>query len=323
MKPNKETALKVSRELLNGKSITIVDVGARNKTWELPGIASLCDVYGFEPNVVEYDKMIVNKTDLELVVKDLKDLPYRSIQYIDKALSNREGTSAFNITRGPGACSLLEPNTDMITQMEYYTPRTKKFPPQFEIEKKQITQVTTLDKVAEFTKIDSIDYLKLDTQGNELDILHGAKNLFSENRVGVIKSEVEFQELYKHQGFFSDIDAFLRSQGFTLLNIEFDARHRVIWSKERIRWDKGTLLFGDAYYALSLQTHSNLSETQVIRHALVLSELGFIDYAIALLNRAKSMPSESRDFLISYWKADNRTWKRKIKHWLERRFFNG
>ncbi|NJO36876.1 MAG: FkbM family methyltransferase [Rhizobiales bacterium] len=60
----------------------------------------------------------------------------------------------------------------------------------------------------------STDFLKLDVQGAELDILtHGRETL---KHVSMIQTEVSFQPLYENQPLFADVDAFLRKEGFVL-----------------------------------------------------------------------------------------------------------
>ena len=64
---------------------------------------------------------------------------------------------------------------------------------------------------------EEVDVIKLDLQGYELEALKGSTSLL--NRVKLILTEVEFIPLYKDQVLFSDIDAFLRQQGFMLHNL--------------------------------------------------------------------------------------------------------
>ena len=47
-------------------------------------------------------------------------------------------------------------------------------------------QTQTLDNFCNKTNIESVDVLKIDTEGNELDVLQGAKNLLSEGKIKLI-----------------------------------------------------------------------------------------------------------------------------------------
>lgn len=61
-----------------------------------------------------------------------------------------------------------------------------------------------------------IDILKLDLQGYELEALKGSVGML--NRVKLALLEIEFFPLYENQPLFSDIDIFMRANGFRLLN---------------------------------------------------------------------------------------------------------
>ena len=51
-------------------------------------------------------------------------------------------------------------------------------------------QTQTLDDFCLDEKIENIDVLKMDTEGNELNILKGAIRLLSENKINVIYTEI-------------------------------------------------------------------------------------------------------------------------------------
>lgn len=82
---------------------------------------------------------------------------------------------------------------------------------------------------------DSIDILKLDLQGYELVALKGAQGILE--RIKLILVEVEFVSLYKDQPLFADIDNFLRTNDFRLLNLYDLYTH-----------EDGQLTSGDAIY---------------------------------------------------------------------------
>lgn len=119
----------------------------------------------------------------------------------DIALSNTKGTLDFYIT-GKGNCSsLLEPDKDhpivqSRTNLNQYN--------------KVQVQVDTLDNI--LGHLPQIDYLKLDTQGNEYEIFEGAINTLS--KVKYIKCEVEFTPVYTNQKLAGDIVEFLKEFNF-------------------------------------------------------------------------------------------------------------
>jgi FkbM family methyltransferase len=68
-----------------------------------------------------------------------------------------------------------------------------------------------------------IDFLKLDIQGAELAALMGAERTL--NRTAVVHCEVEFSAIYKDQPLYPQIQAFLNSRGFEVIDILVSHRY--------------------------------------------------------------------------------------------------
>ena len=68
-----------------------------------------------------------------------------------------------------------------------------------------------------FKKNKKIDLLKIDTQGNELNVLKGSKKLLK--NVKFIKLELMLYDYYEKSYFFSDIESFLKKFDFKIFNI--------------------------------------------------------------------------------------------------------
>lgn len=135
------------------------------------------------------------------------------------------------ITRGKTKSSLYEPNIELL----------KEFPnwQRFEVIEEVSVNTEALDDL-----IKGSDFIKIDVQGAEFDILQGAtENL--ESATG-IELEVEFVELYKNQVLFSRIDSFLRFLGFRLYQL-----NPIYWQtiEEKHSGIKpGQLIYADALY---------------------------------------------------------------------------
>lgn len=75
---------------------------------------------------------------------------------------------------------------------------------------KHVVKVDTLDSFAGENKIDFIDLLKIDTEGNEFAILSGASHLLAQKRIGII--QFEFNEMNViSRSFFRDFRIILRN----------------------------------------------------------------------------------------------------------------
>ena len=73
-------------------------------------------------------------------------------------------------------------------------------------------QCTTVDETCEFHKIDSIYLLKIDTEGHELNVLLGAKNVLSKRKVFLVQVERKLD--YQNQSSIKQVATLLESFGY-------------------------------------------------------------------------------------------------------------
>jgi hypothetical protein len=108
--------------------------------------------------------------------------------------------------------------------------------------------VVVLDDIAPgaAAPLPRIDFVKIDTQGFEIEVLRGGRTTITGQVVGV-EIEVEFAPLYEGQPLFRHVDAFLAECGFTLFKLR-----RQEWVRRGFEHDArgtaGQLVFGDALY---------------------------------------------------------------------------
>jgi len=176
--------------------IRIVDVGAmpegEDRYQDLLA-NGLAEVTGFEPNAEQFARLAGRAG------------PCR---YLPVFLG-RGGPANFNLTRYPGCSSLFAPDPRVIDLFE--TIGCSDAGGNFHVERVETVETTRLDDLGPELHA---DFLKLDVQGFELDILRHATAKLKETVV--IETEVEFIPLYKEQPLFGDIQCFLRDQGFVL-----------------------------------------------------------------------------------------------------------
>ena len=79
--------------------------------------------------------------------------------------------------------------------------------------------VTTIDEYCEKHNINTIDILKIDTQGSELDILMGMENMLRQKKVKLIFTETYFQQQYENQPLMFDISNYLSKFGYFVQDI--------------------------------------------------------------------------------------------------------
>ena len=118
------------------------------------------------------------------------------------------GQMPMHINRSPMTSSLL-PRSDI--GKRYFDAVTQ-------TEETRDVPVVTLDAWSEQERIERVDILKLDLQGYELEALRGARQLLSRG-VACVFTEISFIPLYEGSALFSDIDVFMRRNGYRLLNL--------------------------------------------------------------------------------------------------------
>lgn len=98
-------------------------------------------------------------------------------------------------------------------------PRHELVAPESRVISKEVVEVRRLDELSEkFSLPDHVPFLKIDTQGSELDILEGATDCLS--LMAGLELELSFVPLYEGQPLFKDLTDYLADRGFDLVGIE-------------------------------------------------------------------------------------------------------
>src|ERR1051325_10323919 len=179
-------------EILKPARLTaVVDIGANPIDGDPPYkamlAAGLCQVTGFEPQGAALAKLEQSKGPHE--------------QYLPYAVG--DGTErTLHVCELEGMTSLLVPDPAHLALFNLF--------PTWGTVKQQIPITTRkLDDIAEIT---ALDFLKMDVQGAEREVLaHGRTKLAD---TVAIQTEVSFVPLYKDQPSFGDMDLALRALGF-------------------------------------------------------------------------------------------------------------
>jgi FkbM family methyltransferase len=91
----------------------------------------------------------------------------------------------------------------------------------FELEKRIEVETTTLDAYCSENGVQHIHILKMDTQGTELDILHGATAMLQSGAVTMAYVEILFSPLYQGNALYHDIASFMHEQEMDLFRIYY------------------------------------------------------------------------------------------------------
>jgi hypothetical protein len=160
----------------------------------------------------------------------------------------------------------------------------------FKVEKKTLIDTVSLDELYAKGDIEGIDFIKIDVQGAELDIIKGSKNVLNDNVLGM-SIEVEFVPMYKDQPLFADVDSFVRNT----FDLELqDLTKCYCKYREGIGCGsfKGKLLCGEALYFLSPASlikrcallDNDAAAGQIIMACVMGFVYGYIDYVLCLLD---------------------------------------
>ena len=243
--------------------IKVVDIGA-NPIDGVPPYAALlragdADVVGFEPNADALTRLNQIKGPHETY------LPY---------IVGDGARHTLHSCHAPGMTSLLTPNPAVLNLFHG-------FPDWGRVLSTELVDTVRLDDVPETV---GVELIKIDIQGGELMALsHGKMRL---RDTLLIHTEVEFLPMYIGQPLFSEVEIFLRSEGFQLHRF-FPAVSRVLRPlliNNDIYAGLNQLVWADAVFIRDLSRLDALSEAQLLKTAKILHDCyQSVDAALCLL----------------------------------------
>ena len=202
LNPNPElTKYLVEKEAFDGGPFVLVDVGSKNgfeSHWDHFG--SQIKKVGFEPNEASYQDCVERWAEKNEI-------------YFPIALGSDLEKRRLLVTRYPAASSFLTPNVDELARFAHSQ--------MFEVVGDELVDTTSLDRFCQEHGLAQVDFIKLDAEGFELDILYGAEDTLRKSILG-LSIEVGFLTLRENQPLFSDIDVFLRSLGFVMFDLDLN-----------------------------------------------------------------------------------------------------
>jgi FkbM family methyltransferase len=172
----------------------------------------------------------VRKFDFEPTAETGSGLPL--------CVSDQCGVANFYVAHDERASSFHEANPDFV----------QRFGQESILPKKTIqVECTSLDEYFKdvYGEIDALD---INVEGHDFRVLQGGQRLLEQGWIKLIKVEFELAPVWHGQGWFSDVDAFLRERGYELVDIEIGYGRPVNVGNF---YNKGEPLWGKGYYAPS------------------------------------------------------------------------
>jgi len=244
----------------------IVDVGAQPLSSEADIYAPLarigpCHIIGFDPfadpglqKLIEND---VKHPELRHAGTQVTILPY----FIGHGSKAKFHVNAFSPTS-----SLFPSNQELLGEFQSLAEMCAT---------NSVVEVAT-SKLDDVLEIESCDFLKIDVQGGDFDVIaHGTKVL---DMTLFVHIEAEFAEIYTGQPLFSDIDSLLRRQNFQFIDfVKFGWNNYKAFPSSVL---KSRLLWSDCIYMKNPEYMASRDPRLLLRAAYI-AHVNYMKYDLA------------------------------------------
>lgn len=281
--------------LLAHDPLTIVDVGASGgiaNYWTAFG--KFFKAFGFEPLIAECDRLNAQNT-----IENVAYFPYFIVpdnQEVKAETGHIYASKVFRRTSAIRASELKK--MDYIKEV-YNDGKEAVF----------TDKEISLDRFFSSHPVETVDFIKIDTDGYDYGAIHGAEELIKSKQVLGITIESQFHgKPHPHSNLFRNIDRFLTDAGYSLFDLEvyryskrdLPARFACSIPAQTVT---GQVLWGEALYFKDCAEGQSfdLSPTKLLKLACLYEMFGLPDCAAELLNAFKDKLS----FLIDVEKCLN------------------
>lgn len=207
-----------------------------------------CIVTGFEPSAVAYEALEKTKGPFE--------------RYFPFAIGDGTTQTFYECTASV-LSSLYKPNLDLLKHFHLLS------------EAAQIVSTCQIDtkRLDDIADIGAMDYIHMDVQGAELQCLQSGHQLLRD--VLVVQAETNLLPMYHDQPMFSEVELYLRSQGFMLHRLE-NVQKRT-WKPLCLNGDVlqgfSQWFWGDAIFVRDIATWPKMSAAALFKMACVMHEV--------------------------------------------------
>jgi FkbM family methyltransferase len=286
------------------------DAGARGGWKEMEKLSSHIRYTGFEPDPVAYEELR----------KIVQQTAFASAEISPLALWSGKGKLTLNISERPSMSSLL-PFDEQTFDKHFGAIRdAEKWKAGISSGRKIEVDTITLDEYCASSDIPYIDYLKMDTQGAEREILSGAERMIASQSISVLKTEVNFIPVYKGQASFSELDQFLKQKGFEFIDCRFypnGVKQPVSAGKKTVYESPKIYNGGDAYYMMRPEAvKAARGEYAVVCQAVVLAALGYYSEARFIFKTFTGIKDEAIRSLFREIHPVTKRPKELLRNWI-------
>jgi FkbM family methyltransferase len=268
--------------------LRVLDGGARD------GTASKWDAYGgqaeiiaFEPDADECGRL--NESGSR------PGLP--RVTYYPVGLWRERAVRSLRVASAPESSSLLPTNHSLVDRFSVAD--------RFRETQQVPIRLTDIDSFLAETRVEYVDFIKLDVEGAELMALEGSREMLRRSVHGVFV-EIWFHRDHIGRPLFPDIDAFLRAFGYVL----FDMRDLIRWRRKTQRGTEvrhqvngGQLMFANALYLRDVPgarlagtyRPGSGSRLEILKLASLAEVFGYNDFALEVLQCGRDVGVLRRD----------------------------
>ncbi|MCG3132536.1 MAG: hypothetical protein FLDDKLPJ_03393 [Phycisphaerae bacterium] len=194
--PVRDAYIDIARLLSNEKVEQALDVGACRGTvsLRLARLFPTATIHAFEPHPESFAQLEANTR------------PEPRVRCHRLALDDAPGEATLRLNAVPGSSSLLPRPRDGQT---YHNPQARAIG-------ETNVRAVTLDAWVGNERVERVDVIKLDVQGAELRVLHGAERVL--RHVKLVYTEAQWHPTYEGAALLCDVWAHLRRFGFSLFH---------------------------------------------------------------------------------------------------------
>jgi len=234
-------------KVLGTRKLNVVDVGARGSSCgELKGGRENIRYLGFDADLAEVERLAQ------------RDSTFSDYKVVAATVGGEQSVVRFHRFETPSADSFF--------------PRSKRWERWYGHERVvgyENLATQTLDQLVDC----NVDFLKVDSQGSEFEILTGAGRILSE--AVMVEVELEFLEVYEGQHLAHDVMKVLYERDFQLLYL-----NRVHANSQAFAGTaRGQLAFGDGLFGVSREKALSLSIDKQVIYCCLLINYGHLDFA--------------------------------------------
>ena len=134
------------------------------------------------------------------------------------ALGEKQEIKKLNVTAGTGNSSFnkINPGTKWLqTRSKQFNTSENNY-----VTKIEDVKIETLDDYCKKNNVDKIDVLKIDTQGYEDKVIQGSLETMKKNKIGIIITEIMFDDVYDKSFSFSDLEKYLIPNNFRMVGVD-------------------------------------------------------------------------------------------------------